>query len=168
VTGGRSTFAPVEEATMSASISASTKAAGSAANATQLADELIQQLRTMAPEARETVLESLADKRPTFVNRIRQALAQEPAEDKATLTPAEIVAQARANAAQSATQVQWDALQWMQGAQGLSLMDFLGAPGDPSTSSAFGESEETEAMAATDGYQSQSAMSAYLSNKFTL
>jgi hypothetical protein len=122
-------------------------------------DELIQQLRAMPAEDRENVLTSLAEKRPTFVARIRQMLAQAPIAENATDEQAEQET-AQAQAAQAAAAAGYDPLEWMQGAQGLSLLDFL----NPVLPAA--QPEETPPAA--DDFQSQTAMSAYLSNKTRL
>jgi hypothetical protein len=117
-------------------------------------DELIDQLRAMPGDDREAVLESLAERRPGFVARIRQMLAQGQSTQAADEAQA-AQAVAEANRQAAAGPAQWDALEWMQGAQGLSLLDFLSAP-------------KTSGEAETGEYQAQTAMSAYMANKFSL
>lgn len=124
-------------------------------------EELVEQLRALPADSRENVLQSLAEKRPGFVNRLRQLLAQAPAADAAADEQAE-QDKAKAQAAQAAAAAGYDPLQWIQGAQGLSLLDFLAPAGVQAAP------RTDDAAQASDDFQSQSAMSAYMSNKFTL
>jgi hypothetical protein len=146
---------------MSDSITNNLKGTSSALPSTAPSEQLIEQLRALPADSRENVLTSLAEKRPGFVNRIRQILAQAPAADPATDEQSEQET-ATAKAQATAASMGFDPMQWMQGAQGLSLLDFLRPAGVQPPPS------PDDASQATDDFQSQTALSSYMSNKFTL
>lgn len=149
---------------MSTSISNTLSSSSAATASTAPSEALMAQLRALPAGDRENVLQSLAEKRPGFVSRIRQLLAQDPATDDSAGATDGDQDDPLAQAAQASQAAQFDPLQWMQGAQGLSLLDFLA----PSQSAQGTGMPPSDIPQAPEDFQSQNALSSYLSNKFTL